>query len=76
VCLVDDEERNSDGVQQREECIVLELLGRRIGDPHGARPDPLASPQLLLFRKGRVQRDNIGDAPLAQHVELVLHQRD
>ena len=31
---------------------------------------------LLIFGERRVERDDVGDAALAQHVELIFHQRD
>ena len=30
----------------------------------------------LIFGERRVERDDVGDAALAQHVELIFHQRD
>ena len=32
--------------------------------------------RFLIFGERRVERDDVGDAELAQHVELILHQRD
>ena len=76
VRFVDDEERNRNGLEQPQEGLVLELFGRRINDAEAPRGDALASAQFLIFRERRVECDDVGDAALAQHVELILHQGD
>ena len=76
VRLVHDEERNVYGLQQLQEAFVLELLGRRVDDAQRSRRDAFARAHLLIFGEGRVERHDVGDAAVAQHVELILHQRD
>ena len=56
--------------------FVLEFLRRGIGDLDRARSDARARAILLLLREGRVNRNDVADPPLAQHVELVFHQCD
>jgi hypothetical protein len=76
VRFVDDEEGHRNRLQQLQKRFVFELFGRRIGDLHFAGAYALARPHFLFFRKRRVERDDVGDTPLAQHVELIFHQRD
>ena len=76
VRLVDDEERDRDLPQDRDERIVLELLGRDEDDLDRAATDARNGRKLLIFGERRVQRDDLVDAELMQHVDLILHQRD
>jgi hypothetical protein len=76
VRFVDDEERRFDRLQQFQESLVFKLLGRRIDDFDGLAGNAFARAYLLVFGKRRVQRDDVRDAALLQHVELIFHQRD
>src|SRR5580704_16259857 len=76
VRLVDDEEWNAKPFEERQEGLIFELFGSRVYDPDLPRANAFPSLQLLLLRKRGVERDDVGNVPLAQHVELILHQRN
>ena len=76
VRLVDDEERHAYRLKQPQKSVVFEFFGRRIDDANVARGNALAGACFLIFGERRVERDDVGDSALAQHVELILHQRD
>ena len=76
VRFVDDEERHANRLQQTQKDVVFELLRRRIDDADRTGANALARAQLLVFGKGRIQRDDVGDPAIAEHVELILHQSD
>ena len=75
VGFIDGEERDLRSFELREEPLVVEPLGGHVQQLEKTRAEPFGD--LACFRKGKrgVQPGRL-DAPAAQKVDLVLHQRD